>query len=150
MTNYLKVDYENNSLVMDRTFAKSAQIAGSNEYRLLQEARSSYPTFKVTLRHIKKNSAKECYKGLTYAYMEDYIRTHESLKTVNAVLHEFEEMLLVSKCHSQAFRYPTIKKWFLEKYPEIAKFGMPKVDEIMNEVVEEVNEEILVPALSVA
>ena len=58
MTNYLKVDYENNSLVMDRTFAKSAQIAGSNEYRLLQEARIAYPNYTVTVRHIKKNAAK--------------------------------------------------------------------------------------------
>lgn len=146
MTNYLKVDYEKNALVMDRTFAKNAQIVGSNEYRLLQEARASYPNYTVMLRQIKKNSAKECYKGLTYEYMEDYIRTHESLKTVNEVLNEFEEMILVSKCHSQAFRYPTIKKWFLEKYPEIAKFGMPKVEE----KVEEVEEVKLIPALSIA
>lgn len=129
MTNYLKVDYENNSLVMDRTFAKSAQIAGSNEYRLLQEARIAYPNYTVTVRHIKKNAAKECYKGLTYAYMEDYIATHEDPENVMEVLDEFAELRLISQCHSQAFRYATIKKWFLNKYPEIVRFGMPKVEE---------------------
>lgn len=130
MTNYLKVDYENNSLVMDRTFAKSAQIAGSNEYKILQEARASYPNYTVTVRHIKKNSAKECYKGLTYAYMEDYIATHEDPKTVMSVLNEFAEMRLISQCHSKAFRYPTIKNWFLNKYPEVVTFGMTKVEEM--------------------
>lgn len=129
MKNYLKVDYENNSLVMDRTFAKSAQIAGSNEYRILQEARASYPNYTVTVRHIKKNSAKECYNGLTYHFMEDYISTHEDPENVMAVLDEFAEMRLISQCHSKAFRYPTIKKWFLGKYPEIAKFGMPTIEE---------------------
>lgn len=138
MTNYLKVDYENKALVMDRTFAKSAQIVGSNEYRLLQEARASYPNYTVMLRQIKKNSAKECYNGLTYQFMEDYIATHEDPETVIDALNEFAELRLISQCHSKAFRYPTIKKWFLNKYPEIVRFGMPKVEEekeIVNKVV---------------
>lgn len=82
--------------------------------------------FTVEVKTIKRNSAKECYKGLNYEFMEDYIRTHETKETVVEVLSEFEEMLLISQCHSKAFRYPTIKKWFLEKYPEIVQFGMPK------------------------
>ena len=32
-------------------------------------------------------------------------------------------MQVIAACHSQAFRYPVIKKWFLAKYPEIANFG---------------------------
>ena len=67
---------------------------------------------------------KECYKGLTYEYMEDYIQTHEPAATVDAVLDEFEEIRLISSCHSKAFRYPVIKSWFLELYPEIAQFGL--------------------------
>jgi len=31
---------------------------------------------------------------------------------------------LTSECHS--VRYPNVKKWFLEKYPDVAKFGMTK------------------------
>lgn len=142
MTNYLKVDYENNSLVMDRTFAKSAQIVGSNEYKMLQEARISYPNYTVTVRHIKKNSSKECYKGLTYGYMEDYIRTHEDPRNVMKVLDEFAELRIISQCHSKAFRYPTIKNWFLSKYPEIVTFGMPtvSVDEMETETIKVVDD----------
>lgn len=45
-------------------------------------------------------------------------------ETVDSVMAELEEMILISKCHSMGYRYPTIKAWFLDKYPEIAAFGM--------------------------
>ena len=38
-------------------------------------------------------------------------------------------MILISKCHSNAKRYPVIKNWFLEKYPEVKEFGMKKPEE---------------------
>lgn len=40
------------------------------------------------------------------------------------MLHEFDELVLISQCHGRRLRYPTIKKWFLAKYPEVAQFGV--------------------------
>ena len=54
MKNTLKINHENRTLVMDRTFAKAASFVGSNEYNLLQDARRDYPSYQVTLRSIKK------------------------------------------------------------------------------------------------
>lgn len=124
MTNYLRVDTVNRQLVMDKAFAKNASIVGSREYEMLQQARNDYKDFTVIKRTIKKNPNKESYKGLTYDYMEDYIRTHENAENVKEMLNEFREMRLISQCHSKAFRYPIIKKWFLEQYPEIEEYGM--------------------------
>ena len=56
--------------------------------------------------------------------MENYITTHEDGENRILVLKEFAEMRLISECHSKCHRYPVIKKWFLDKYPEIAQFGM--------------------------
>lgn len=123
MKNTLKIDFENGKIIMDRTFAQMCQNTRSEEYTQLQSVRRDYPNFAVITRSIKKNPNKESYKGLTYQYMEDYILTHESAETVDAVLNEFAEMRLIAACHSKAFRYPTIKKWFLQKYPEITMFG---------------------------
>ena len=123
MTNYAKVDHTNRKILMDRTFAKNAEIVGSTEYEKLQACRKDYPTYTVVRREIKKNPNQVRYGGLTYQYMEDYIMTHESRETLNAVLDEFNEMLLISRGYSKAFRYPTIKRWFLLKYPEFAEFG---------------------------
>lgn len=117
MAKVLKIDRNNNTIVMDRAFAKASEIVGSEEYNMLQTARRDYPTFTVVRRKIKRNPNKECYRGLTYEYMENYIKTHCEEK-----LEEYMEMRLISECHS--VRYPTIKKWFLGAFPEVAEFGI--------------------------
>ena len=120
MKNTLKLNHEKRTIVMDKTFAKFAANTMSQEYAHLQRVRLDYPTYTVEQRHIKKTPAKECYKGLTYTYMKEYIITHgtrDDLKT-------YDEMKLISECHSEAFRYPTIKAWFLKRFPEIKAFGV--------------------------
>ena len=117
MANVLKIDRENSRIVMDRAFAKASEIVGSEEYNMLQTARRDYPTYSVVRRKIKRNPNKECYKGLTYEYMENYIMTQCKER-----LEEYMEMRLISECHS--VRYPTIKKWFLCAFPEVAEFGI--------------------------
>ena len=124
MKNTLKIDFENSRIVMDRTFAKKVQNTNSEEYRHLQQVRKDYPTFTVVTRQIKKNPNKETNKGLTYDYMRFYIFTHESADNRKKVIEEFEELVLISQCHSQSKRYPVIKNWFLNKYPEIKEFGI--------------------------
>lgn len=119
MKNILKVDSKNARLVMDRTFAKNAAVVGSAEYTMLQNARRDYPNYTVMQRQIKRNENKEAYRGLTYEYMESYIELHP-----NAAYNrrKYDEMRLLAECHS--IRYPTIKKWFLATFPEVAEFGM--------------------------
>ena len=67
------IDHENNKLVMTKTFAKKSTDVRSEEYKILQEVRNAYPTYAVITREIKKNSKKKSYRGLTYAYMREYI-----------------------------------------------------------------------------
>ncbi len=100
-------------------FYKRIADPGSDEYTLLQEIRADYPDYKIHLHRIKQNEAKERYKGLTYDYMREYIRSHVPEAEIEISLHTLEEMILISHCHSQAHRYPVIKKWFLEQFPEV-------------------------------
>lgn len=120
--------HEENVIEINKVFAKMAENPFSEEYAVLQNLRKDYPVYKVHTREIKKNPNKECFKGLTYDYMEDYIRTHSD----TATLDEFNEKRLISACHSKAFRYPVIKKWFLEKFPEVANFGVAPAEETEN------------------
>lgn len=124
MKNVLKVIHKDNVILMDKTFAKNAENTRSDEYAHLQEVRRDYPDYAVIRRTIDTNPHKETYKGLTYEYMEDYILRHESEDNALATIKEFNELRTISKCHRQGLRYPTIKKWFLNKYPEIAEFGI--------------------------
>ena len=130
--NTIRIDHATKRIIMDSMFYKNSADPRNEEYTVLQNVRRDYPTYTPIQRTIKKNPAKKTYSGLTYAYMEDYILTHESPETVEAVFTEFNEMVLISQCHSQAFRYPTIKKWFLNKYPEILKFGLPQKPTLIN------------------
>ncbi len=123
------INREKNEVIMTSKFSRKADDPRTDEFRLLQEVKALYPNIVVKNHRIKKNPNKECYRGLTYEYMREYILTHENAITVNTVLAEFDEMILISKCHSKGYRYPTIKKWFLEKYPKVEKFGKEEVEE---------------------
>ena len=124
MKNTLKIDFDNNIILMDRTFAKKAEDTNSNEYIRLQQVRKDYPNFKVMKRTIRKNPNKNVHKGLTYDYMVRFILEHETQEEAAEVLKEFKELRLISECHGRGLRYPTIKKWFLAAYPEVAQYGM--------------------------
>ena len=125
----VKVLHSENTIEMNKFFAKMTENPLSDEYALLQKIRLDYPDYKVRTRQIKKNTQKETYAGLTYAYMRNYIFTHASEETQEQEIHEFDELILISRCQTKAKRYPTIKKWFLAKYPAIAQFGMEPVVE---------------------
>ena len=124
MKNTLKIDFAKEQIIMDRTFAKLAENTRSKEYAHLQQVRKDYPDYTVVLRQIKRNPDKESYAGLTYDYMRDYIILHSATKEEElAAVAEFNELLLISRCHSKGKRYPAIKAWFLEKYPEAKDFS---------------------------
>ena len=124
MKNALYIDFAKNKIVMTTTFAKKCRNTASTEYAQLQSVRRDYPHFEVCTRKINPNPNKETYAGLTYEYMRNYIITHASDETREMEVAEFDELILISQCQTKAKRYPTIKKWFLAKYPAIAKFGM--------------------------
>ena len=119
----MKVLHEDSVIEMNKTFAKMVENPFSEEYAFLQKIRRDYPEYKVTIREIKKTPNKETYAGLTYQYMKDYIILHTAPEDEAEAMAEFNELVLISKCHSKALRYPAIKKWFLAKYPEVAEFG---------------------------
>ena len=134
----LSVKYTEGVIEMNTTFAKEMRNPLSDEYALLQRTRQDFPTFVVRKRQIKSNSKKDTYKGLTYAWMRNHIATHEPKAVVEEKLNAFDEMVYISKCHRGSLRYPTIKKWFLNEYPDVAMFGIfendtPQVQETEDE-----------------
>ncbi len=123
MKNTLKINFNNKTIVMDRTFAKKSRDTRSDEYLHLQTVRKDYPDYRVITRTIKRNPDKETYKGLTYAFMENYILNHGNDDEVKEALSEYRELRTIAKCHGRGKGYPVIKQWFLERYEEIENFG---------------------------
>ena len=132
----LLVKYAEGVIEMNTTFAKEMRNPLSDEYALLQKIKMENPGFTVSRRQIKSNPKKDTYKGLTYEYMKKYIKLHETKEEAEKVIAYLEDQILISKCHSQRLRYPTIKKWFLAKYPEVAKFGIVEDEDQNNDQIE--------------
>lgn len=121
MKGTIRVDHINKNIIVSKVFAKASMFINSEEYKTLCDIRTVYPDYSIIQREIRKNPQKESYRGLTYAYMEHYILTHDKSGDVMKI---YEEMRLRALCHS--IRYAHIKKWFLEIYPEIDDFSGKK------------------------
>ena len=119
MTSAIRINHFDKEILISKTFEKAAHNPNSREYKELMEVMNTHPTYKLAQRAIKKNTKKETYAGLTYKFMRDYIILHSTPEEEIAAVAEFDEKILISKCHTKAQRYPSIKKWFLEKYPEV-------------------------------
>lgn len=128
MKNWLKVNDELGQLIMDKTFYKNSRIYGSREYLMLQKAKKDNPGYAVVQRKIKKNVSMEHYKGLTYTYMENYIEKYGGAN-VEALICEYKRLRDIVSAHSRGSRYPVVKSWFLEKFPEIDLLSPSMPDE---------------------
>lgn len=102
----------------------AANRFGSDAYKDLQQARRDYPGFEIVTNTRTVKTHRETYKGLTYAYMEKYIKSHDDAeKTVwkeymiyrGTPIDPTDELPV-------AYTYNQMKVWFLGKYEEIAKF----------------------------
>ena len=48
-------------------------------------------------------------------------KTGRPLKMTVEEMEEYRNMLFLSECHK--VKYPAVKRWFLNKYPEIVHYG---------------------------
>ncbi len=138
----IKVNYETETIEISKSFAKRAESPSNPEYANLKSIRIDNPNFKIIVKTIKKNPSKKTYCGLTYAYMERYIKKHETGKRLEELLAELDEMLFIAECHSRKYRYPVIKKWFLDLYPDVKNFGIEKEEEETSETLSEIKTNI--------
>ena len=120
----MKINHKNQTIEMSKKFAKAAEKFGSKEYKQLREARSDYPDFKVVTVSRKASGQKESYKGLTYSYIENYIKTHDDDK--KSIMSEYEMLRGMSAAAQEVLAEPCsyieMKAWFMKKFPAIAEF----------------------------
>jgi hypothetical protein len=130
MTSAIRINHFDKEILISKSFEKAAHNPNSREYKELMEVMNTHPTYKLAQRAIKKNPQKQKYPNLTYEYMRDYIILTSTPEEELAAVAEFDNMILKSRCQSQSNRYPVIKRWFLNKYPEIKEFGMIALDDV--------------------
>ena len=123
MTNPI-VSTKSRTIEVTAKFHKAASRFGSDEYKMLQEVRRDYPGYKVVTITRKPGSKKDTYKGLTYDYMEKYIKAHDDEN--QSIMAEYEMLRGISEEAIEALAEPCsyleIRDWFLKTFPAIAEF----------------------------
>ena len=113
----VQVNHFNHTIYVRPTWAKKARNINSDEAAIIKEIAEAYPKYNVSVKGINIKKKKECYKGLSYNTMEEYISSHDP---DGSIMKEYKEKREQAKGHS--IRYPNIKHWFLEKYPNYDNF----------------------------
>ena len=113
----IRINRPDQTIFVSKPFLKRANLYGTEESKMLEEARAAYPDFKVVPRSIAKSNKKRPYLRVSYAYMERYISSHEKAEER---MKEYEEMRFRAECHEVPFS--EVKKWFVACYPEIDDF----------------------------
>lgn len=124
MKGTLYLEHFEKNIYISNPFARAAMSTKSEEYKMLIKVMATHPDYTVLRREIKKNPHKESYRGLTYAYMDGYIATHDP---TGEIWKEYTELRHRAACHS--IRYAHIKNWFLGVYPEIDDFTTQKEEQ---------------------
>ena len=63
----LNINLKDRTIEMTKAFATAAGRFGTEEYRILQEARRDQPNYRVTVKKSKKS--RDSLKGLNYKYI---------------------------------------------------------------------------------
>ena len=131
---------------MSKNEAKAAGKIGTPEFEELRQYMAMYPGFEVQIKAPAKRKVE--FRGLTYEYMKNYIKKHDDKD--GTIMAEFCELIAQDKKdkvegaeHLEATGYLDVKKWFLAKYPEVAKFGTVEAAQAAQE--EETTTQIVIP-----
>lgn len=122
--NAITINNRKNTIEITKTFEKEARIFGSEAYKALREARNDNPSFRVVIRKSSSSKGKEHYKGLSYKFMEKYIKGHddENKTIMKEYIHyrglddESIELGIPSLGKSEMI------EWFFEKFPNVREY----------------------------
>jgi len=119
----ITINSKKETIEITKKFEKFASRYGSDEYKALQEARKDYPRYKVVIK-TTATKKKETYKGLTYSYMETYIKAHDDEN--KSIMAMYEDLRAISveaqEALAESASYHEVKEWFLHQFPAIASF----------------------------
>ena len=120
----MTINYSSMTIEMNKAESKAAGQFGTEAYKNLISAMQQFPNYKILIVARAATKKSSDFKGLTYDYMEKYIASHDDEK--KSIMAEYKDLRGESDEAKDALAdscsYQGIRKWFLEKFPEIAQF----------------------------
>ena len=108
----MKINLVKNEVVITKKENAAMSNPKSDEFAELMSLRSQFPNLKVVVRETK---SRDCYKGLTEKFMEEYIKKNGD----DSTMEEFNTLLDKDSDLAGKVYYGELKMWFLSKFPEI-------------------------------
>ena len=99
------IDFVNQKIVGTEYNFKKAGIPGTEQYNELLTRMAAHPGFGYQM--VKPEKEKKTYKGLSRELMYDYL----------TVMGEDDMLAQLVQMKQDKVAYPTIKSWFLDKFP---------------------------------
>ncbi len=119
----MTINYISMTIEMTKAESKAAGKVGTEAFKEMLSLMQQFPNYKIQVA-TRAVTKKACdYKGLTYEYMEKYIKAHDEDKSImkeyqmlRGLTNEAQEAL------AESCTYQEIKVWFLAKFPQIKEF----------------------------
>ena len=99
-----------------KAFAKNASVYGTEEFKLWREYKTIYSDAQMVVKTIRKNPNKKTRRNMTYANMEEFIKT---LNNSEAFLAQFGLIRQRSQIQKSPYKYVT--DWFRQQFPNYAQ-----------------------------
>ena len=119
LANNLSIDHATKTITVSKQLHKASSRYGSDEYKLFEELMTKNQGYQVVV----KTQAKRKTLRITFDFMTKYISKHdENSEVMNELL--IKRGLKANKDNViSAEKFPEIKTWFLNKYPEVKELG---------------------------
>ena len=108
-----KIDFSNNTLIMNYKFSKQAMVYGSREYNIRKSILADYPNMNTIVQSGRKQTKASKTKNLTFKNMEKYITVVDESKVA-----EFKRVKAARTTANNRYKY--VKDWFIENFPNYA------------------------------
>lgn len=108
-----KIDFTNNTLTMNYTFAAAASIHNTEEYNLLKTIQQDFPGIQIITKSGRTQKKAHQFKRLTYTNMEKHISVYENAEEL---LDMFRQVKSLSRTAKSPYAY--VRKWFEAQFPD--------------------------------
>ena len=120
-----KINFANNTLVMNYKFHAASQEYGTDENKLVKAILADFPTLTVIVKAGRDVKTTNKNKRLPYANMEKHISAYENSADL---LDVFETVKALSKTAASPYKYVT--DWFVAQFPDYKKAPVFKEEKL--------------------
>lgn len=111
-----KIDFSNNTLIMNYKFHSASQEYGTTENKLVKKILKDFPTLTVIVKAGREVKTPNKNKRLTYDNMKKHIKAYENAEEL---LNVFETVQALSQSTASPYKY--VCDWFKEQFPDYQK-----------------------------